>query len=65
VSVATHEAENSRAMLAPTPRALLRLVRRAIEAHAEYRVKSAVPAAKLQRADREMQRYRRLIRAGR
>jgi hypothetical protein len=52
-------------MLAPTPRALLRLAWRAIEAHAEYRVKSAVPAAKLQRADREMQRYRRLIRAGR
>lgn len=45
-------------------RALVRVVRNAIEAHAEYRVRSAVPLSQARQTDREMRRYRRLIQAG-
>jgi hypothetical protein len=44
-------------------RALVRVVRNAIEAHAEYRVKSAVPLSQVRQMDREMRRYRRLLQA--
>jgi flagellar biosynthesis regulator FlbT len=64
MSVATHEAENSTAMLAPMLRALLHVVRTAVEAHAGYRVKSAVSPSRSQQADREIRRLRRLMHAG-
>jgi len=41
------------------------VLRDTIEAHAEYRVKSAVPLSQLQQTDREMRRYRSLMQAGR
>jgi hypothetical protein len=64
MSVATHEAENSTAMLAPMLRALLHMVRTAVEAHAGYRVKSALSPSRSQQADREIRRLRRLMHAG-
>jgi hypothetical protein len=64
MSVATHDEESW-----PTPasmvRALLRAVTTAIEAHARYRVNSAISPSRFQQADREIRRCRRLMRAGR
>jgi hypothetical protein len=64
MSVTTHAAQNPR--LAPnfTPRALLRSLRMAIEAHVRYRANSAVSPSQFQQADREMRRYRRMMRTG-
>jgi hypothetical protein len=64
MSVVTHQAEDGTAALARMLRTLLRVVRTAIEAHAEYRAKSAMASTKLQQADREMRRCRRLMRGG-
>jgi len=58
-----HGAGNFTATLVSRLRALVRVVRDAIEAHAEYRVRSAVPPSQLQQTDREMRRYRRLMQA--
>lgn len=65
MTVAAHEAENGTATLARVLRVWLQAMRTAIETHAEYRVKSALPSAKLQQADREIRRYRRLLKTGR
>ena len=64
MSVAAHEAENGTATLVRVLRVCLQAVRMAIEAHVEYRVKSAVASTKLQQADREIRRYRRLLQVG-
>jgi hypothetical protein len=64
MSIAMHEAGNLPTTLGSMLRALVRMVRNAIEAHAECRVKSAVPLSRLQQTDREMRRYRRLMHAG-
>lgn len=64
MSVTAHEAENGTATLVRVLRVCLQAVRTVIESHTEYRVKSAVPAAKLQQADREMRRCRRLMQGG-
>jgi multidrug resistance efflux pump len=63
MSVATHDAGSWRTAPAIL-RAALRAVRTAIEAHAQYRVKSAASPSQFQQADRDVRRYRRLIRAG-
>jgi hypothetical protein len=64
MSVTTH-AENSALLPNLALRGLLRWARTAIEAHARYRMNSAVSPAQFQRAEKEMRRYRRLMRAGR
>jgi hypothetical protein len=45
-------------------RTFLRFVKASIEAHAEYRAKSALSPSQLQQLDREIRRYRRLMQAG-
>jgi len=64
MSIAMHGTGNLPATRASLLRTLVRVVRNAIEAHAEYRVKNAVPLSRLQQTDREMRRYRRLVQAG-
>ena len=64
MGVATREAGNCTGMPTSMLRDLLHVVRMAIESHAEYRVKSAVPPAKLQQSDREIRRCRCLMQAG-
>ena len=63
MSVATHDA-GSWPTAASILHTLLRAARTAIEAHARYRVNSAVSPSQFQQADREIRRYRRLMRAG-
>jgi hypothetical protein len=57
----------------PTPRiaaaasklqSLFGTVRDAVDTFASYRIQHAVPEAELRRAEREINRYRRLMRAG-
>lgn len=64
MSVTTH-AENSALLPSLALRGLLRWARTAIEAHARYRMNSAVSPAQFQRAEKEMRRCRRLMRSGR
>jgi hypothetical protein len=64
MSVTMQGSGNFTAPCASMLRALVRMAHNAIEAHAEYRVKSAVPLSQLQQTDREMRRYRRLMQAG-
>jgi hypothetical protein len=64
MSVATHDAGNW-PTLPSIVRTLLRAVRMGIEAHAQYRVNSAMSPSQFQQAEREIQRYRRLMRTGR
>jgi hypothetical protein len=45
-------------------RALLRWLRTAIEAHARYRMKSAVSPSQFLQSERDIRRYRRLTQAG-
>jgi hypothetical protein len=63
MSVATHDAE-SWPTAASILRALLLAARTAIEAHARYRVKSAVSPSQFLQSDRDIRRYRRLMQAG-
>jgi hypothetical protein len=62
MSATSHAAE--RPGLAPdfSPRRFLRWLRTAIDAHARYRVNSAVSPSQLQQADRDIRRCRRLMR---
>jgi hypothetical protein len=63
MSVATHDAA-SRPTAPSILRALLRAARAAIEAHARYRMNSAMSPSQFQQAEREIRRCRRLTRAG-
>ena len=63
MSVATHDA-GSWPTAPSILRALLRAARTAIEAHARYRVKSAVSPSQFLQSDRDIRRYRRLMQAG-
>jgi hypothetical protein len=65
MSATTHAAKNTTPVPAFTLRAVLQLARSAIEAHARYRVKSAMSPSQCQQVDREIRRYRRLMHAGR
>jgi hypothetical protein len=65
MSITSHAAENSTISPNFTPRALLRWLRTAVEAHARYRVNSAVSPSQFQQADQEIQRCRRLMRTSR
>jgi hypothetical protein len=64
MSVTVQAAEHRTRAPKATLRALLRRLRMAVEAHARYRVNSAVPPSQLQQADREIRRYRRMLRPG-
>jgi len=63
MSVASHHA-GSWPTVPSIARALLRAVRTALEAHARYRVKSALSPAQFLQSERDIRRYRRLMRAG-
>ena len=63
MSVAAHDAR-SRPTAAAILRASLRAVRTAIEAHARYRMKSAVSPSQFLQSERDIRHYRRLIQAG-
>jgi hypothetical protein len=64
MSATSHAAE--RPGLAPdfSPRRFLRWLRTAIDAHARYRVNSALSPSQFQQADEELRRTRQLIRTG-
>ena len=62
MSVATHHA-GSLPTAASILRALLRAVGTAIEAHARYRVKSAVSPSQFLQSERDIRRCRRLMQA--
>ncbi len=64
MSATTQAAENYTPVPGSILRTLLRWARIAIEAYAQYRVKSAVSPSQLEQVEREMRRYRRLMRAG-
>jgi hypothetical protein len=64
MSAVTHEAANHTDALSSPLRSLLRSLRTAIEAHAAYRVRSVVSPSQLQQTDREIRRYRRLMKIG-
>jgi hypothetical protein len=64
MSIAMHGAGHFPATRASRLRAFVRVVRDAIEAHAENRVKNAVPPSRLREMDREMRRCRRLMQGG-
>jgi hypothetical protein len=65
MSTATHATKNATLVPNFTLRAVLQWARSAIEAHARYRVKSAMSPSQCQQAEREIRRYRRLMHAGR
>jgi hypothetical protein len=62
MSVTTHQ--NS--TLAPnfSLRALLRWLRTSLEAHARYRMNSAVSPSQFRQSERDIRRYRRLMQGG-
>jgi hypothetical protein len=62
MSVVSHDA-GSWPAAASILRALLRAVRMAIEAHARYRMKSAVSPSQFLQSERDIRRYRRLMQA--
>jgi hypothetical protein len=63
MSVATHDA-GSWPTAASILRALLRAARTALEAHARYRVNSAVSPSQFLQSERDIRRCRRLMQAG-
>ena len=64
MSAVTHEAANYAGALSSLLRGLSRSLRTAIEAHAAYRVRSVVSPSQLRQTDREIRRYRRLMKVG-
>ena len=64
MSVTTHEPETGTATLARMLRVWLDAVRTAADLHAGRRVKNCLAPGKLQQADREIRRYRRLMQSG-
>jgi len=63
MSIATHDAASW--PTAPSiVRAVLRAVRTTIEAHARYRMNSAMSPSQFQEADRELRRWRGMMRPG-
>ena len=64
MSVTAREAETGTGTLARLLRVWLQAVRTAAELHAEQRAQDSLSPAKLQEADREIRRYRRLMHPG-
>ena len=63
MSATTHAAKNSTFLPNFALRAVLRWVSATIEAHARYRVRSAMSPSQCQQVDREIRRYRRVMHA--